>query len=101
MPGITGATITPTGIPACASCAITRSRAWGEAVRGSNVRLISAFSDVMLNMTETRRFFARSASKSMSRTINALFVTMVTGWRQRASTMRMLRVMPRRFSSGW
>ena len=100
MAGITGATSTPAGTPASLSCWITRKRAWGDAVRGSKVRLMSFVSDVTLTMTDTSLSLARSVSKSRSRMINALLVTMVTGCLQRVSTVRISRVICRRFSSG-
>src|SRR5256885_1744879 len=50
---MTGATITPTGTPAADNCSRAFSRAWGPAVRGSNVRLMSLSRVVMLNVTAT------------------------------------------------
>ena len=45
-PGMIGATITPTGIPAARSCAIASSRAVGDEVRGSRTRCRFGSSDV-------------------------------------------------------
>ena len=93
--------MTPTGTPAAANCSTTRSRAPGDAVRGSSVRLMSWLKDVMLSITDTSRSRARSTSSSRSLKIKALLVMSETGCRQRASTRSMPRVTSSRFSSGW
>ena len=78
-PGMTGATISPTGMPALASAAMASSRRDGVAARGS-MRRASLRSSVVTEMaTCARPFSAIGASRSMSRVTRADLVTTLTG----------------------
>ncbi len=79
MNGITGATLTPTGMPASASVRIVRSRLDGVAARGSSLRASSASSVVMVTAATARFFAAIGASRSMSRSIRDDLVIRPTG----------------------
>ena len=57
MAGMTGATMTATGMPASASSRIVLRRACGEAARGSSVRFVSASSVVRLIAIVTINLF--------------------------------------------
>ena len=66
-PGTTGATFTPTGIPAFASTRIAPSLRSGIEARGSMTLWMSRLRDVMESTTATASCSASSASKSTSR----------------------------------
>ena len=69
--GITGATITPTGMPAAASRATSSSRRCGAGARGSSLRASSRSSVPIETKTRTRLRAASGASRSRSRSISA------------------------------
>ena len=90
--GTTGATITPTGTPASLKARIARSLARGADARGS-IRDAKRLSRVVTEKyTVTSRSRAIAASRSRSRSIIALLVTKLTGWRHSASTSSTSRV---------
>ena len=71
---MTGATITPTGMPCFVQMADRSQRAAGDAVRGSSVRFRSFDNVVTLTIAYTSPSAASGASRSMSRSIIALLV---------------------------
>lgn len=79
MKGMTGATLTPTGIPASASVRIVRKRLDGVAARGSSLRASPASSVVTVTAATVRCFAAIGASRSMSRSIKVDLVINPTG----------------------
>ena len=99
-PGIIGATITPTGIPAARSCLTASKRASGEDVRGSSTRCNFGSSDVMEMFTAAASNFASSCKRSTSRVTRRFFVMIATGLRNLASTSRQPRVIRSCFSTG-
>ncbi|CFT95299.1 Uncharacterised protein [Bordetella pertussis] len=101
MNGMTGATSTPTGTPACARVRTVCSRRYGAEARGSSVRAMAASSVVMLTNTVTSFWRARSCSRSRSRSTRAFLVTTVSGWRVCSSSSSMPRVRRQVRSMGW
>ena len=99
--GITGAAITPVGMPAAASSRMVAIRRVGVAARGSSRRARVRSSVVTETHTCASPFAAMGARMSMSRSTSADLVTMPTGWPKAASTSRMERVMPNSRSAGW
>jgi len=99
--GITGDTLTPTGMPALASFSIVRRRRSGAAARGSITRASAGSRVVMDTYTAARRSAAIGAIRSMSRSTPALLVISENGWRKSRQTSSTWRVMPSLRSAGW
>ena len=99
--GTTGATSTPTGIPASDRRLTVARRAWGAAARGSIFADRRLSSVVIDRYTVTRPSRAIGASRSRSRNTIAPLVTMLHGWRHSASTSSSWRVTPHSRSIGW
>ena len=87
-------------MPASASERIAASRRAGAAARGSIARASVRSSVVTERAAAVRPFSAIGARISISRSIRADLVTMVTGWLQSASTFRISRVIRRSRSTG-
>ena len=98
--GTTGATITPTGMPAAASRSIAFSRSRGWEARGSILRATSGSSVVIESMTTAAWCSLSSWRMSMSRVTSSFLVMTPTGLRNSASTARHRRVISSRRSAG-
>lgn len=98
--GITGETLTPTGMPAAASVSIVRSRRCGAAARGSRMRANAGSSVVTDTTTAHNPRTAIGASRSRSRSTPDDLVTITNGCAQSDSTSTTPRVMRKRRSTG-
>ncbi len=80
-PGMMGAAITMTGIPASERSRIARSRSCGRLARGSITAASFGSSVVTLIAAQTAPTRASRPSRSMSRQISLLLLTRLTGCR--------------------
>ena len=91
-PGMIGATITPTSIPAFASLSIVRMRRAGVVTNGSIARAFVSSQKGQLTAIEKRALRVSSWNTSMSRSTSGAFVMIPTGCRYSAHTSRHPRV---------
>ena len=98
--GMTGATMTDAGTPACDNRRSVSSRRAGVGARGSITRASLGSSVVTESATFTSLRSAMRVRMSRSRSIRLDLVTIPTGWPARSSTCRMRRMIWYFFSIG-
>jgi hypothetical protein len=96
-----GATRTLTGTPAAATVRIASKRALGEGAYGSIARAMRSSPNGMEKCTWTRPNAASSQSRSRSRWMSTLLVTIPTGLPNSRQTSSIPRVSRYDASSGW
>jgi hypothetical protein len=89
---MTGAVMTPTGMPAAARRSMVRTRRSGVATQGSMARAFSRSQNGMETITPTRDVRCSAISTSMSRSMSGALVITETGLRYSAQTSRQPRV---------